>query len=149
MNIGEAARVSGVSAKLVRYDESIGLIPQAGRTEAGYRTYVDREVKTLRFIRRARDFGLPMDRVTLLVQTEPAVDQKQSVSEPSNPSVRNRQKDAKKNGMPHPPLHPSNPNRTAYNAISAIWQPGDMPDEVDAAVVVLLRYLRKRETEDG
>lgn len=67
MNIGEAARVSGISAKMLRYYESIGLIPQAGRTEAGYRTYGDREVKTLRFIRRARDFGLPIDRVKLLV----------------------------------------------------------------------------------
>ena len=67
MNIGEAARASGVSAKMLRYYESIDLVPQAGRTEAGYRTYGDREVDTLRFIRRARDFGMPMDRVKLLV----------------------------------------------------------------------------------
>jgi MerR family copper efflux transcriptional regulator len=67
MNIGEAASASGVSAKMLRYYESIGLIPQAGRTSAGYRTYSNREVETLRFIRRARDFGLPMDRVKLLV----------------------------------------------------------------------------------
>src|SRR5580692_4436655 len=67
MNIGEAARTSGVSAKMLRYYEYIDLIPQAGRSGAGYRTYSDREVHTLRFIRRARDFGLPMDRVKLLV----------------------------------------------------------------------------------
>jgi MerR family copper efflux transcriptional regulator len=67
MNIGDAAAASGVSAKMLRYYESIGLIPQAGRSSSGYRTYGDREVKTLRFIRRARDFGLPMDRVKLLV----------------------------------------------------------------------------------
>ena len=67
MNIGEAAVASGVSAKMLRYYESIGLIPQAGRTSAGYRTYGEREVETLRFIRRARDFGLPMGRVKLLV----------------------------------------------------------------------------------
>lgn len=67
MNIGEAAKASGVSAKMLRYYESIGLIPQAGRTAAGYRTYGDREVDTLRFIRRARDFGIPMDRVKALV----------------------------------------------------------------------------------
>ena len=67
MNIGEAATVSGVSAKMLRYYESIGLIPAAGRSASGYRTYGDRDVETLRFIRRARDFGIPMDRVKLLV----------------------------------------------------------------------------------
>jgi MerR family transcriptional regulator, copper efflux regulator len=67
MNIGEAARASGVSAKMLRYYESIDLIPPAQRSSSGYRTYGAREVDTLRFIRRARDFGLPMDRVRLLV----------------------------------------------------------------------------------
>jgi MerR family transcriptional regulator, copper efflux regulator len=65
--IGEAARASGVSAKMLRYYESIGLIPKTVRTEAGYRVYGDREVETLKFIRRARDFGIPMDRVKALV----------------------------------------------------------------------------------
>jgi MerR family copper efflux transcriptional regulator len=67
MNIGEASRASGVTAKMIRYYESVDLIPAAERTEAGYRTYGDRDVDTLRFIRRARDFGVPMDRVKLLV----------------------------------------------------------------------------------
>lgn len=67
MNIGEAAKASGVSAKMLRYYESIGLVPQACRTATGYRTYGQREVDTLRFIRRARDFGIPMDRVKVLV----------------------------------------------------------------------------------
>ncbi len=67
MNIGDAAEASGVSAKMLRYYESIGLIPAAGRTASGYRTYGAPEVETLRFIRRARDFGIPMDRVKLLV----------------------------------------------------------------------------------
>jgi MerR family copper efflux transcriptional regulator len=67
MNIGAAARTSGVTAKMIRYYESTGLIPAAGRTEAGYRIYSNRDVDTLRFIRRARDFGVPMDRVKLLV----------------------------------------------------------------------------------
>lgn len=67
MNIGEAARASGISAKMIRYYESVDLTPPAGRTEAGYRTYSARDVDTLRFIRRARDFGVPMDRVKLLV----------------------------------------------------------------------------------
>ncbi len=67
MNIGEAAKASGVSAKMLRYYESIGLVPRPARTTAGYRTYTEADVGTLRFIRRARDFGLPMDRVKLLV----------------------------------------------------------------------------------
>ena len=67
MNIGEAATASGVSAKMLRYYETIGLIPAAGRSASGYRTYGDREDETLRFIRRARDFGIPMERVKLLV----------------------------------------------------------------------------------
>lgn len=67
MVIGEAARASGISAKMLRYYEAIGLIPAAGRTASGYRVYGGDEVDTLRFIRRARDLGLSMDRIRLLV----------------------------------------------------------------------------------
>lgn len=67
MNIGEAAAASGVSTKMIRYYESIALIPKAGRTESGYRVYSDADVNTLRFIRRARDFGMPMPRIELLI----------------------------------------------------------------------------------
>jgi MerR family transcriptional regulator, copper efflux regulator len=67
MNIGQAAAESGVSAKMLRYYESTGLIPTAERTEAGYRVYDAADVNTLRFIRRAREFGLSMERIKLLV----------------------------------------------------------------------------------
>ena len=67
MNIGEAAKASGVSAKMIRYYESIGLIPEAARTEAGYRVYSNSEVHTLQFIRRARDMGFPVKTITQLL----------------------------------------------------------------------------------
>ena len=68
MNIGEAAKLSGVSAKMVRHYESLGLLPAVSRTDAGYRQYGDREVHTLRFIRRARDLGFSMAEIAELLK---------------------------------------------------------------------------------
>lgn len=67
MNIGEAAKASGVTAKMIRYYEEIGLIPQPERTASGYRSYTAREVQMLRFVRRARDLGFSVDRITELL----------------------------------------------------------------------------------
>jgi MerR family transcriptional regulator, copper efflux regulator len=68
MNIGEAAKRSGVSAKMVRHYESLGLLPNVPRTDAGYRQYGEREVHTLRFIRHARDLGFSMVEISELVK---------------------------------------------------------------------------------
>ncbi|HLS87783.1 MAG TPA: Cu(I)-responsive transcriptional regulator [Burkholderiales bacterium] len=67
MNIGEAAKASGVSVKMIRHYEAIGLIPRAARTEGNYRVYGENEVHVLRFIRRARALGFPMDDIKELV----------------------------------------------------------------------------------
>jgi Cu(I)-responsive transcriptional regulator len=68
MNIGQAAKLSGVSAKMVRHYESLGLLPAVARTDSGYRQYTDREVHTLRFIRRARDLGFSMAEIGELLK---------------------------------------------------------------------------------
>jgi len=68
MNIGEAASLSGVSAKMVRHYESLGLLPKVQRTDAGYRQYGDAEVHTLRFIRRARDLGFSIAEIAALLK---------------------------------------------------------------------------------
>jgi MerR family transcriptional regulator, copper efflux regulator len=68
MNIGQAAAQSGVSAKMVRHYETLGLLPRIARTDAGYRQYGDNEVHTLRFIRRARDLGFSMAEIGALLK---------------------------------------------------------------------------------
>lgn len=67
MNIGQASEASGVNAKMIRYYESIGLIDEAARTDAGYRQYSETEVQTLRFIKRSRDMGFSVERIKTLL----------------------------------------------------------------------------------
>lgn len=67
MNIGQAAEASGVTAKMIRYYESIGLILEANRTDSGYRQYTTQDVQTLRFIKRSRDLGFSIDRIKTLL----------------------------------------------------------------------------------
>ncbi len=67
VNIGDAARASGVSTRMVRHYESLGLLGEVARTEGGYRLYGPLEIHALRFIRRARDLGFSMVEITGLL----------------------------------------------------------------------------------
>ena len=67
MNIGQAAEQSGVSAKMIRHYESIGLVDRARRTDGGYRIYDGNDIHTLRVIRRARDLGFSMKEIAQLL----------------------------------------------------------------------------------
>lgn len=68
MNIGQAAAAAGVTPKMIRHYESLGLIPEAERTEAGYRLYTRREVDMLRFVRQARTLGFPIQQIDSLLR---------------------------------------------------------------------------------
>lgn len=68
MNIGQAAKASGVSGKMIRYYESVGLIPPVNRTEAGYRDFSDKDIHMLRFISRARSLGFSVEQMHSLVE---------------------------------------------------------------------------------
>lgn len=67
MNIGQASHRSGVSQRMIRHYETIGLIPKAPRRDSGYRDYDDKDVHSLTFIRRARDMGFPITEIGQLL----------------------------------------------------------------------------------
>lgn len=68
MQIGEASKATGVSAKMIRHYEAIGLVPAAGRRDSNYRDYGHHDLHRLGFIRRARDLGFAMDQIRELLR---------------------------------------------------------------------------------
>lgn len=68
LKIGEAARLSDVPAKTIRYYEDIGLLPPSERSDNGYRVYGANDVEVLRFIKRGRDLGFSLDEVSSLLE---------------------------------------------------------------------------------
>jgi len=66
-SIGEASKHSGVSAKMIRHYETLGLIKVAERTQANYRIYNQQEIHSLHFIKRARDLGFTLKQISVLV----------------------------------------------------------------------------------
>jgi MerR family transcriptional regulator, copper efflux regulator len=67
VNIGMASRMSGVTPKMIRHYETLGLVPAVGRTDSGYRQYSEADVHTLRFIKRSRELGFPIADIGELV----------------------------------------------------------------------------------
>lgn len=67
MNIGQTSRASGVTTKMIRYYDEIGLVRPSSRTDANYREYDERQVNELRFIKRARSLGFSMDEIAVLL----------------------------------------------------------------------------------
>lgn len=67
MKIGEISKASGISQRMIRHYEQIGLIPPAARRVSGYRDYDERDLHTLRFIRRARDLGFSIEEIGQLL----------------------------------------------------------------------------------
>lgn len=68
MNIGQAAKSSGISAKMIRYYEDIGVLPASKRSDAGYRMYSEDDLKTLHFIRHARELGFSTEQMKELLE---------------------------------------------------------------------------------
>lgn len=134
MNIGHTARVSGVSAKMIRHYEGIGLIPRASRTDAGYRTYGAKDVHTLRFIRQARNLGFSIRQIEELLglwrnQRRPSSKVKAlALAHIEELDARIRELEAMKQTLQALALHCHGDERPECPILDGLAAPGGVPD---------------------
>jgi MerR family transcriptional regulator, copper efflux regulator len=134
LNIGQAADMARVSAKMIRHYESLGLLPKVRRTGAGYRQYTMNEVQTLRFIRRARDLGFGIGEIAALLnlwqnhRRASAEVKKLALAHAAELDTRIAEMQAMKRTLEQLAAHCHGDDRPECPILEDLAAPGDAPD---------------------